>query len=325
LCHFGDESRALPTGPIHGNLQTYQRGRQRENEMATNAGIAPAEGSPNAEPIAVWNEILVPKFTRFRRTLVEGLGGHSRAVLESGFRRGEHVVDIGCGFGETSITIARRVGSRGSVLGIDCCEPFLETARLDAAKAGIENVRFVLADAQAYPFEPVFDGCFSRFGTMFFQSPVAALKNIGRALKPRGALVMLVWRSIEENEWMLVPKTIARTHLPPPPDLAPTCGPGPFSMADREMVTTMLMAAGFVEIAFEGVDAPVNLGATVDEAIAFQLQLGPAGETVRDAGAAGEAKRPIIEAELAAALSKHRTAEGVVMGSASWTVTARRP
>ncbi len=119
---------------------------------------------------------------------------------------------------------------------------------------------------------------FSRFGTMFFENPVAAMKNMRRALKPGGRFTMIVWRDMADNPWLSAAKAIALEHLPQPGADARTCGPGPFSMADQELVTAQMKAAGFTDIVFERVDAPVRMGDSIDDAIGFQLALGPAGE-----------------------------------------------
>jgi ubiquinone/menaquinone biosynthesis C-methylase UbiE len=277
--------------------------------------------SPNAEAIGVWNDILVPKFIRFRRVMVEGFGLHSQRALERHpVRPGERVLDVGCGFGETTIELAR---ATGSALGIDCCQPFLEVGRADAAKAGVAGASFQLADGQTVRFEQPFDVCFARFGTMFFAQPVSAMANLRRATRPGGRLLMLVWRRIEDNVPFRMAKQIARRHLPPPPDEAPNCGPGPFSMADPDTVKAILEGARWTDPAFERIDADIWMGDTVDDAIAFQLAIGPAGEIVRDAGELGEQKRPLIVDDMRQALAPFQTASGVVMPTSSWCVTAR--
>ena len=113
--------------------------------------------------------------------------------------------------------------------------------------------------------------------------------------------------------------------LPPPGEEAQTCGPGPFSMADPESVTKQLEIAGYRDIAFEQVDAHVLVGKDADEAVAFELALGPAGEVYREAGELAERRHDEITAALKAELARHAMAEGVVMMSSSWKVSARNP
>lgn len=285
-----------------------------------------APDTPRNEYVQFWNEVLVPKFVKYRHILVDGLTHHSAKVLPSlRVREGDRVVDVGCGFGDTAIELARRVGPSGSVLGIDCCDAFLDYGRRDAEAAGVTNIVFIEDDAQTYPFQPVHDFCFSRFGTQFFENPVAGLRNMCRALKPGGTMTMIVWRTIDDNPWLGLPKQIVLQHLPPPGEDARTCGPGPFSMADPATVTRQLEIAGYTDIEFERVDAPLTVGRTVDDAVGFQLALGPAGEVYREAGALAEQRHDDIVAALKAELAKYAGAEGIVMDSSSWKITARRP
>jgi ubiquinone/menaquinone biosynthesis C-methylase UbiE len=279
---------------------------------------------PRSEFVDFWNEVLVPKFVRYRHVLVGGLTHHSAKVLPSlGIGKGDRVVDVGCGFGDTAIEFARRVGPSGSVLGVDCCAAFLEYGRADAKAAGLDNVEFLQADVQAHRFEPVHDFCFSRFGTQFFENPVAGLRNMRSALRPGGTMTMIVWRTIDDNPWLGLPKRIVLQFLPPPGEDARTCGPGPFSMADPEMVTKQLEIAGYSGIEFERIDAPLMVGNDPDDAVQFQLALGPAGEVYREAGARAVERHDEIAAALRAELAKYQTGQGVVMDSSSWKVTAR--
>jgi ubiquinone/menaquinone biosynthesis C-methylase UbiE len=285
----------------------------------------PVDAPPNAEQIAVWNDVLAPRFTRFRWIMADAADAHGAVALaQHGPAPGQRVLDVGCGFGDSSRTLGERVGPAGEVLGLDCAGAFVAVARHEAA--GLAQVHFEVGDAQVFALEPRFDLVFSRFGTMFFTDPVAALRHLRGALRPGGRLLMLVWRRLDDNDWFAVPRRAARTFLPRPPDQAPRGGPGPFSMADADTVRDMLRAAGFDDVGFERVDRPVLVGASLDDAIEFQLELGPAGDIVRDAGAAGEAKRPLIAAELRRRLAPYLRADGaVVMPSSSWIVTARRP
>lgn len=278
------------------------------------------------EFVDFWNQVLVPKFTRYRHVLVGGLTHHSAKVFPSlAVAPGDKVVDVGCGFGDTAIELARRVGPDGSVLGIDCCNAFLEFGRREAAAAGVANVAFVEADVQTYPFNGDYDFCFSRFGTQFFENPVAGLRNMRASLKPGGIMTMIVWRTIADNPCLGVPKEIVSRFLPPPGEDARSCGPGPFSMADPEVVTRQLEIAGYTDIAFERIDAPFMVGHSPDDAVGFQLALGPAGEVYREAGALAEQRHDEIVAALKEELARYETPEGIVMDSSSWKVSARRP
>ena len=292
--------------------------------MSTANASDPAD--PSREFVDFWNEILVPKFLRFKHVLVDGLTHHSAAILPSlPVREGDRALDVGCGFGDTAIQLARRVGPRGAVVGIDCCETFLDSARKDAAAAGLGNVTFVEGDAQSHAFAPEHDFVFSRFGTMFFANPVQGLRNMRTALEPGGLMTMIVWRNIDDNPWLGLPKQVVLGFLPPSGEDARTCGPGPFSMADQETVTGMLGSAGYVDPVFERVDAPVLVGATPRDSMDFQLALGPAGEVFREAGDLAEERREEIEAALEAAISPYLTGEGIKMDSSSWVITARNP
>lgn len=280
----------------------------------------------STEFVDFWNEILVPKFVKYRHILVGGLSHHSAKIFPTlEVKEGGRVVDVGCGFGDTAIQFAQRVGPTGSVLGIDCCDAFLKFARMDAAAAGVDNVEFVEADVQIYPFESEFDFCFSRFGTQFFENPVAGLKSMRRSLKPGGTMTMIVWRVIEDNPWLGLPKEIIMRYLPPPGEDGRTCGPGPFSMASQDMVTKQLEIAGYGDIEFERVDAPLMVGESPDDAVGFQLALGPAGEVYREVGEEAERKHDEIQAALESELSRYATDEGIVMDSSSWKITARNP
>jgi ubiquinone/menaquinone biosynthesis C-methylase UbiE len=278
------------------------------------------------EYVEFWNDTLAEKFDRFREILMNGLSHHSEKPLkELAMPAGSRILDVGCGWGDTAIALAQKTGPAGYVLGIDCVEQFLEKARGDSVAAGLENIEFVAADVETYPFSADFDLCFSRFGMMFFNNPVAAMRNVHRALKPGGRLMFIVWRRVEDNPWLGLPRDIVLQFLPEPGEDARTCGPGPFSMSNPEVVTRQLEIAGFQNISFEREDGPVTVGDSVANAIAFQLALGPAGEVYREAGDAAAASHGEIEQALAKCLAEYLSDGSVVMPSSSWLVTAEKP
>jgi SAM-dependent methyltransferase len=284
--------------------------------------------SDNLGFVECWNEILTPKWVRFRHLLSGNGKIHSDiAYADFDIQPGDKVLDIGCGFGETALEIARLVGPEGEVVGIDCTDAFLDIANEERDEAGVQNVRFELGDAQVCDLpEAYFDVAYSRFGVMFFQSAVRALRNANRALKPGGKVCLIVWRSLSENPCWGAAKDIALRHLPPPGNDAATCGPGPFSMASEETDRAMLDAAGFAEVElFKRIDADVCIGRDIDEAIDYQILVGPSGEIIREAGDEGQRKLPQIRQDLHDLMTPYLRPDGVHMPSSTWAITARKP
>lgn len=277
--------------------------------------------------VEFWNQVLAPKFIRFKHVLVGGLTQHSEAIFPAlPVRAGDRVLDVGCGFGDTAIKLANLVGPGGQVVGVDCCDAFLDYARKDVEARGLTNITFMRGDAEIALPNDAFDFVFARFGTMFFANPVAGLRNMRKALRPGGRVVHIVWRTRADNPWLSMAKDVVLRFLPEPGDDAQTCGPGPFSMSNEETVRAMMEAAGYDDIEFRRVDAPVLVGNDVKDAIDFQLAIGPAGEVFREAGKAAEDKRDQIEAALAAAIKEQKmAAEGIVMDSSSWVISATNP
>jgi ubiquinone/menaquinone biosynthesis C-methylase UbiE len=293
----------------------------------TDTDLNSASNTEDSPFVQFWNAVLAPKFIRFKHILVGGLARHSEAIFPTlPVRKGDRALDVGCGFGDTAIKLARLVGPTGQVIGIDCCDAFLEIAQKDVEASGLTNVRLMRGDAEIALPSDEYDFVFARFGTMFFANPVAGLRNMRRALRPGGRMVHIVWRNRADNPWLSMAKNVVLRFLPEPGTDALTCGPGPFSMSDETTVRAMMKAAGYDEIEFRRVDVPVLIGNDVADAIAFQLVIGPAGEVFREAGAEAEEKRAQIEAALAEAINHQKiSTEGIVMESSSWVISARNP
>lgn len=282
---------------------------------------------PN-EFIACWNEILTPKWLRFRHLLSGNGKIHSDiAMPRFDIREGNRVLDIGCGFGETSLELGALVGPKGEVLGLDCTSAFLEIAERERDAAGARNVRYELGDAQTHPLrEGYYDVAFARFGVMFFESAVRALRNVHRALVPGGKVCLVVWRSLADNPAWGLAKEVVLELLPPPGQNARTCGPGPFSWADEETDRGMLASAGFHDVVlFERIDTEMCIGATIDEAIDYQILVGPSGEVVREAGEEGQRRLPEVRERLGRRLREHMRPDGSVhLPSSTWMIAARK-
>ena len=281
----------------------------------------------NDDFIGCWNEILVPKWNRFRHLLSGNGAVHSSMAYEYfGIKPRDKVLDIGCGYGETCLEMGRMVGPGGEVLGLDCTEVFLDIANRERDEAGLDNVKFVLGDAQTYALpENYYDVVYSRFGVMFFQNIVYALKNAHKTLKPGGKLCMIVCRTIGDNPCWGMAKEIALRHLPPPGDNAQTCGPGPFALADEETDRAMLKAAGFEKVdLFQRNDADVCIGTSLEEAVDFQILVEPSGEIIREAAELGQEKLPEVREDMRKSMEKYLRDGGVYMPSSTWLIMARK-
>jgi SAM-dependent methyltransferase len=258
---------------------------------------------------AAWAEVREP----LERQLAP-LGRHALAALAP--LRGENVLDIGCGGGETALDLARAVAPDGTVVGIDLSAAVLAFAR--RAAEGCERVRFVQADAQVFPFEPAsFDAAFSRFGVMFFADPTAAFINIRRSLRPHGRLAFVCWRALEENPLDLVPLQAASAHVPPQPAHDPDA-PGPFAFANPDRVRGILEQAGFAKIEITARDEKVGSG-DLDTMLLVCSRVGALGKILRENPELLAGALPAVRTALAA----HDGPGGVKLTAATWLVTAR--
>ena len=245
---------------------------------------------------------------------------HNEALRRAcGIQFRDHVLDIGCGAGQTTRQAAS-AAQAGSALGVDVSAPAIERARALTRAEGLRNVTFERADAQDHRFPAErFDLAISRFGTMFFDDPVAAFVNIRRALRPAGRLVMMVWQAHERNEWdVAIDQSLEAAAGP----LAlPSAGPDAFSLADPPAVTEILEAAGFAGVTFTDIREPVCYGPDVASALDWVRGFTSTSEALKrlDPAAADRALGRLREA-----LGAHHGDDGVWFNSRAWIVTAQR-
>lgn len=276
--------------------------------------------------IEAWNTVLFDKFVRFRHLLTKGLAAHSgECFRRHPPRAGASLLDIGCGFGDTTLELANAVGPHGKATGVDCAANFVQEANKLTQHALHHNLAFATADVQFDALGGPYDAAYARFGTMFFNSPGAALRNVRRHLNPAGTLTMIVWRRREDNPWLHSAEQCVRelvTVVAHDETDQVHCGPGPFSMSGPDLVSDLLQASGYRQISFERFDTDICIGRDLDEAVEFALALGPAGEIIRLAGASAEAQRPRIMAALRETLTRFQRNDGVWAPSSTWFVTA---
>jgi SAM-dependent methyltransferase len=242
---------------------------------------------------------------------------HGTFMAACGIARGERVLDIGCGTGQATRDAAA-AARPGTALGVDLCGRMIELARQLAASQGIGNASFEQADAQIYPFGAgSFDVAISRTGTMFFGDPTAAFTNIGRALRPDGRLTMLAWQGPGPNEWVreLSGALAAGRDLPAPPPGAP----GPFALADPGRTRTLLASAGFCDVTFDALHAPMWFGSDPGDARRFVIGL---LGWMLDGLDATERDRALDA--LTATVTAHAGPDGITFASAAWLIRAVR-
>jgi SAM-dependent methyltransferase len=273
----------------------------------------------NAEQAKAWDGDEGAYWARHADLFEESTSRYDRRMLDAvGLTATSQVIDVGCGSGDTT-RAAAVVAPDGSVLAVDLSRELVDAARRRAARAGIGNARFEVGDAQVYPFEPgAADAVISKTGAMFFGDPVEAFGNLARALRPGGRMALLVWQTAAENEWFLEISTAlagGRDRPAPPPD-----APGPFSLSDPDRARALLTAAGFEDVAFEGIREPMGFGR--DAEAAYDFIVGLLGWMLEGLD---DADRAEALGALRASLAAHETEAGVVFGSAMWLVTAVRP
>lgn len=290
--------------------------------------LAGAVAVTNEEAVRAWDTVLYERWKSNRRVFVGALD----EVTEEVFERfpppvGGCCIDIGCGFGDTTQRLAELVGAGGFALGTDSSLHFIEDACREAAEAGVDNIKFELADAQTAQWDPIYDYAFSRMGTQFFASPVVAMRAIRRALKPGGKLHKVCWRRKAESPiWAETEEVVQRFLSRPEEYDADTCGPGPFSLGNPETTRGILEAAGFAEIELDRRDFDYFMGADMDEAIESLLAIGPGAELIRLNGEYGESRRDEIAEALRDHYARWQKPDGSIVGRGSvWLVTATNP
>jgi SAM-dependent methyltransferase len=233
---------------------------------------------------------------------------------------GEIVLDVGCGTGTTTLRLADAVGPSGQVLGVDISEQQLGLARQRVAVTGTTRVQLVLDDAATHDFAPEsFDLCFTRFGVMFFADPVAAFRNIRRAMKPNGRLLLAVFRSGSENPWATASVAAIRHLVPPPPALGPE-DPGQFSWSDPARIRRVLNGAGFSNVALTPLDLLFTLGADATEAAEFATFIGQGARLLH--GQPDETRQAARQA-FEGFFKQHEGPGGVSLPGALWLVSAQ--
>lgn len=244
--------------------------------------MSAADGFANTAQAEFWNDVAA-SWTDARphsERISERFGRRGIDALR--LRVGEHVLDIGCGTGETTRILADAVHPGGDAVGVDLSSAMIDVARREVFHGGAS---FEVADIQTQrPSGAPFDAAFSRFGVMFFADPAAAFANIRSLLHPGGRLAFCCWGRLVDNEWMMVPGAAVVQVTGAPPSMPGPTEAGPFSLADPERITELLAGAGFsstnVETVVDPFEAPE---AAIEDMVELAKSIGPVREALRGA------------------------------------------
>ncbi len=203
------------------------------------------------------------------------------------------ILDLGCGAG----ALAQRIASKCSkFVGIDLSKPLLEIA----LKSRIENTEFLQTDILDYCPEEKFDLAISRFGLMFFEDKIEGFRRVRELMKPNARLVFMVWQTPQDNEWVRIPMNalegIAQAQSANNPD-----APGPFALANLDLVFEILSIAGFKSVTSQSVESemPFAMNEGLGGAVKLLAKIGPASRSITQLS---PEMRKIAEAKLQTAL-----------------------
>jgi SAM-dependent methyltransferase len=280
-------------------------------------------GEVNSAQREYWDDAGPRQYLDFGDTNEALIGPFGQAMLDAArLQPGERVLDVGCGFGTSTLEAAERVAPSGRVVGVDISAAMLEPARRRVAAAGWDVIDLLQADAQVHRFEAgSFDVVISRFGMMFFEDPVAAFANLAGALHPGGRLFFVCPQDPLKSEWVAVAFGAAVATLGRAPDLGAPGTAGAFALADGDRLTRLLDAGGFQQVQLETVTRPVCLGRTTDDTASFIMSL-PESKALF-AGAPKETVEAAVAA-LRAAFAPYLGSHGVVVDATAWLVSAHR-
>lgn len=241
-------------------------------------------------------------------------------MLELGkLRQGMHVLDLATGRGDPAIPAAKRVFPGGNVVGVDIDRSVLQIAREKANREGVSNLELIVSDVETIEGIPqrVFDVALARWGFMYVQRPIHAMRTVRRALAADGILVAAVWIDPDQASFFNLPRA-ALSNIAPS-QLIDNDDRGTFYYSDLGRLTRDLEAAEFEVKHTETLKVDVIEVTSDDELIAWAQAFGMS----RLLQGLSSCEQLAWESELISAAEPYRTAEGNIrLGGLSRIVVA---
>ena len=200
-------------------------------------------------------------------------GVSDRLVELAGVEPGSRVLDVAAGYGEPSLTAARKTGAEGSVVATDISAEMLAYGRERADAAGLENIEFVESGANSLDFpDDSFDAAVSRWGIIFEPDGEAAAARVREFLKPGARFAISSWGTPEQVPFIGIPMRTALAHTGSPPP--PPGTPGPLSRPTPEALGGLLEGGGFSGVEVEETEVSFDWGSP-EEFTTFIKEIAP--------------------------------------------------
>lgn len=234
-------------------------------------------------------------------------------------KRGETVLDLACGTGIVTRSVASLVGPQGKVVGLDISPAMLEVASKLAPKEGAvlewregSGTEMPLDDAS-------FDLVLCQQGLQFFPDHQAGLNEMWRVLAPGGRALVSAWRPLEEQPFMMAIDNVLSTHV------MPGALSLPFSLNDETVLENLAKTAGFKKVEVQQASLTIRVGEP--DAFAPMVLQGAAAVLPEFAAIPVEERQSLIErmkADLDLAVQPFVQGDHLVMDTATNVLVAWR-
>src|SRR6266852_6814635 len=227
---------------------------------------------PDQEVLNRWSSS-APFWEKHREIIRQMFAPVTQALVEHAqIGSQDAVLDIATGPGEPALSVAALVGPEGKVVGIDPIPEMVAAARRAASRLEFKNIQFDVAFADHLPFsDDTFDSVISRFGVMFFPSPLDAVREMLRVLKPGKKLALAVWHFAERNPFHYSLSRVIDRYVdspPPPPDALDA-----FRFASPGKLRAALNEAGAIAPAERLLQFRINAPISIEDFWTLRLEM----------------------------------------------------